>query len=106
MWDLNLLLQLLCDDFWVDKPDKQLRARANILLRISVAGRNSDVWAIHRESIRWHKDHVCFRYYDWKTKPRAGAGVKFSEWIRVNKLNYENSDLCAFQGVMSIHESP
>jgi hypothetical protein len=97
MWDLNLLFDLLRKDFWADRPLLRLRARANILVRISIAGRNKDVSHIERASVEWSPDSVSFRLFKWKTQRTEGTEV--SRRFVIRKLGDNDAQICPYRAL-------
>jgi hypothetical protein len=97
MWDLNILFSLFRKDFWLDRPLLRARIRANILIRISIAGRNKDVANIDRESVSWLPDSVSFRMFEWKTK--HVEGTKYSRLFTVKKLIAREACICPYRAL-------
>lgn len=107
MWDATIMFGFLeKDDFWREKSHIRARVRANILTRLSVAGRNKDVARIDRNSMVWSMNEVKFRFYGWKGQRFDGR--RFSNYIVIRKLPIEHRNICAFSALetyMSIHKS-
>jgi len=106
MWHLPTLLSLMETDFWPNKTNLSARAKANILVRISLAGRNGDVAYIHHKSMQWCSDHVKLRFYDWKTKRHEKT--KFSRYMTIKKFPSQRAAICPYRALkryMSIHMS-
>jgi hypothetical protein len=95
MWDLDILLQFLTkDDFWPEKLNIRARTRANILFRMSVAGRNRDIAHVDRRTMIWNEDFVKLRLYKWKTKHVEKKSL--FRWMVVRKLPPGYEKVCAF----------
>ena len=97
MWDLSILMKHMNGVFWSDKPNISARTKANVLLRISIAGRNSDVAHIFQDSIVWTEDTVLFCFYEWKTK--HVEKVKLSRPLIVKKLPNKFANICPFRAL-------
>jgi hypothetical protein len=102
MWDLRDLL-----NYYKEAPppvrNVNLRLKANVLVRASVAGRNCDIAHIHRPTIKWYSDRVEFRLYKWKTQ--RFSKLALSNYIAIRKIS--DSRLCAFTALkeyMDVHE--
>jgi integrase len=95
MWDVKTLWEFLKSNFWADKPKKKLRTKANILIRLSVAGRNGDVAHIHRSSITWGSNFFSFRFFQWKTQHTTRS--RFSRYMTIRKA--VDSHLCAYTAI-------
>lgn len=100
MWDISLMWNCLREDFWWDKPAKRLRTRANILVRLSVAGRNSDVAYIHRPSVQWAETFVTFKFFQWKSQ--GTTYTRFSRPMTLRKVSDEK--ICAFSALKQYFE--
>ena len=70
--------------FWSDKPNKRMWVSANMLMQVSVVGRNRDVACIDRRSMIWTDFHIIIRFYTWKTKHIEQSSL--SHPMRINKL--------------------
>jgi hypothetical protein len=92
MWDLKVLLDHLKKTAPSETRAIQMRTQANVLLRMSIAGRNNDVAHIHRPSIIWSEENVRIRLYQWKTQRHQSA--KFTNYYTIRKV--ENPRICAY----------
>jgi hypothetical protein len=105
MWDLEILLQQISRGFWANKTNIRARTKANVLVKISIAGRNSDVAHIHRKSMIWDPEFVKLRFYKWKTQ--AIEKKTLSRWIVIRKLPSKFRHICAYRALrdyMKLHE--
>jgi hypothetical protein len=92
MWDLKVLLDHFKKTAVSERRAIDMRTRANILVRMSIAGRNSDVAHIHRPSIIWTEENVKFRLYKWKTQRHQSS--RYSNYYTIRKV--ENPRICAY----------
>jgi hypothetical protein len=96
IWDMRTLWRSLQAQGVPDGDNViDLRAKANVLVRLACAGRQNDVAHIHRPSIVVKPDHLKFRFYKWKTQNRDA--LKFSNWIFIKKRpDVEEAAICAY----------
>lgn len=92
MFDLMVLYEFL-GKF---NPDKSrildVRTKAFILLRLSVAARSADMFHVDFDSIQFFEDHLKFRYFRWKTQ--RSSGRRFSNFFIVRRI--QTASICAF----------
>jgi hypothetical protein len=106
MWDLSVLLDFLMVTFpiWPKRVNISARCRANVLVRMSVAGRNNDVAYIYYPSLVWTETTVSFSFYNWKTKHTEGT--RLSRRMTIRKLPENKIQICAYTALktyMDIH---
>jgi len=101
MWNARVIYE-----FYNNRPvptsNIDLRTRANVLIRLSVAGRNKDLAHIHRESIIWGKDWVKIRLFRWKTQRHNPR--RFTNFMLINKADDPKN--CAYEALrayMGLH---
>lgn len=122
MWNVTLLYEHLRKPLFGGKrPIIEARTRANITIRLSIAGRQGDVANIHLPSVKFQGDRMSIRFYQWKTKSREGTYLsreyqfvklpaKFAylcpvratkKYIAVNSSNYRPGQLNLFTSYAS-----
>jgi hypothetical protein len=96
MWDLQGLLDFLMITFliWPKRVNISARCRANVLVQMSVAGRNNDVVYIYYPSLIWSETAVLFSFYNWKTQHTEGTHL--SRRMTIRKLPHNKIQICAF----------
>jgi hypothetical protein len=102
MWDLRVLFKHL-KSMSMERQRIDMRTKANILVRTSIAGRNGDVAFIHRKSIKWDEASVRFRFFQWKTQ--CHTAMRFSNYFSVAKQS--ETALCPYNALkeyMALHE--
>jgi hypothetical protein len=101
MWDLNTLFDHLMISFplWPGKHNISARCRANVLVRMSVAGRNKDVAFIYYPSVIWTETAVSFSFYNWKTQHTEGT--RLSRRMTIRRLPIGKIAICAFSALLN-----
>jgi hypothetical protein len=96
MWSIEIVWEKLKQKYIRGHKyyDMDLRMRALVLTRLSVAGRNGDVAHIHRPSMIVHPDYIKFRFFKWKNQRKEKT--LFSNWIHIKKLPDVDRYRCAY----------
>lgn len=74
------------------RPNIELRTKAFILTRASIAGRGKDVTRIARSTVQFGNEGMSFRLYGWKTQAKERVR-SLSNVIEVKSM--ERKDICA-----------
>ena len=85
MWDIAKLYNHFAQ---APEPSKlrDLRAKASVLVRASLAARAKDVHRISRSSVKFTSSEVKFRFFAWKTQkdsePRLSVQFSIKKWTK------------------------